>query len=1525
MHNPMTSHTTSTSTSSSASSSSPETKTNPMTDASATAVVTSPKPKTPSTVQKWRHRRGSTSPYPYSKQKDSATGVVKALHSSFDDATTLYSSSFSSSSSLSLEEDITKVVFSQDKHASSKLKTKVAASLMATPKRKRAQDRSDLLLVPQDQLLPCSATTAVVTTTSTGKHLKLSGYTTEPQEEEEEPLQEEANTDSTATVSESSGTFPPTPHPHRNGVTQKTPLRFCPHTNKLRKTKGAAPTVLTPTRPPRSLGTNPGWTPAPPATAGSVLFSLPKTKAVPAPLPEDDKSNSSSPPTTPTFRFTSFPASLPRVEKPRSMSPIPPPLPFSTQTKQGGTPKSTALQRWNMCTAPQTQPTDQAEEKTPSASDAIRQKMMFSSSGNARRNPPEFKDRNDIATPCLTRRRIRRRSTPHSSFSPAPSLFGGKHATQEDEGVEQSKQDDDTEEMHVGNDASFSSLSEEGRENSTTVEQKKGDAIPTREIVPPGTTRKKQREEVNNNTTTTPGTAETIVAVGGATASTFYDNPISSTSSTLPKWFSPCGSGTDMAIMEDNHIHLPQDPHQRQYLLPSADLKEDEGRTIHARLFEDEYEEEEDNCATKNSSGTTNRKETEEEEDLGLMGRNEVICTRLNFNSLLSPVPPSSSMQKQGKKILGDDDECPFASLDGKLNYGDATSDAVRRERGDNLHHGESTPIFQHSSSLMHNTSQDVTQPYYDRDRTYSLESTVSTHPNTPHTPFRNVSRTYGDVDDTVTTTPANGAMFGTPSFHVGSTDTTVIRHRRNHLDHHHQATPREVHLQFHLDSSQCSPIEGPPDDEGGGNGDIDILRNSPHGSSSELVIETSEDHHCRDELLQPRLDSSSHSSPSSKSKSWRLPPSRFSNASGDDMMFHGETESCGLSSSNVSGSSSTTNGKTRKNRPMPDMSAFDGGATPRNKSSSKAQEQFGDDGDDNFATSASGAAALSSSVPQHLSPKLLCPPTPVRTPAWAHNESLLFFGRSDSLITTKVLAACPPQVLDGLSSLENSLLEDDNSGSNDDYGKPHGSFRTFSAVEEGSENESPGEGEISFSPRSMSLYPRRGSGDDSVRSGNGSFDYSSASTRERTFSSATQNGADDLRSSGHQTEQKSGRSGEVGSVISFDADFENLGLLGRGAFADVYKAQSKADNCLYAIKRNRRQFRGKRDRDRAMAEVQTMQRLQSACAPNNHGNAASNNNGKGRNSYGLFLLFFIRAWQEDGYFFCQTELCCRESCLQMIVSLSSQWNTAKRKYPSLLRNLPSHWTNPTVDDDPGGRLVPEPTVWKLCHDISAGLSHIHSHGMVHYDIKPTNIYFHLHNRLGTMCKIGDFGLAGDAGVVEDGQEGDTKYMAQELLSSSVKHPSADMFSLGLTLYEIALTGTWELPTEGPRWHELRSGSHTLRLAPTRSQDLSNLIQRLISPEREKRPSADDILDNIRQVRQAGTMNDKFLTDYVRDVEEFDLRQERRLVSNQRDGYQRRSTPTGPLLSRNSRGLESEALYDVRTPTPDSSTKFFGV
>lgn len=140
-----------------------------------------------------------------------------------------------------------------------------------------------------------------------------------------------------------------------------------------------------------------------------------------------------------------------------------------------------------------------------------------------------------------------------------------------------------------------------------------------------------------------------------------------------------------------------------------------------------------------------------------------------------------------------------------------------------------------------------------------------------------------------------------------------------------------------------------------------------------------------------------------------------------------------------------------------------------------------------------------------------------------------------------------------------------------------------------------------------------------------------------------------------------------------------------------------------------------------------------------------------------------------------------------------------------------------------------------------AGLAHIHSCDVVHLDIKPANLLISAKG----VIKIGDFGMAASVGSKED-KEGDNKYMAGELLDNCVLQPSADIFSLALTLYEASYSeqqlrdGSICLPTRGETWRALREGR-----APTlrhRDPAFAALVAAAMSPEPAQRPSAIDIL-----------------------------------------------------------------------------------
>ena len=88
--------------------------------------------------------------------------------------------------------------------------------------------------------------------------------------------------------------------------------------------------------------------------------------------------------------------------------------------------------------------------------------------------------------------------------------------------------------------------------------------------------------------------------------------------------------------------------------------------------------------------------------------------------------------------------------------------------------------------------------------------------------------------------------------------------------------------------------------------------------------------------------------------------------------------------------------------------------------------------------------------------------------------------------------------------------------------------------------------------------------------------------------------------------------------------------------------------------------------------------------------------------------------------------------------------------------------------------------------EIADALDYAHLHGVIHRDIKPANILIDHHGR----ALLADFGIAQSASRA--GQEalslGTLRYMSPEQLEGKTVDPRADIFSLGVVLYE-TLTG----------------------------------------------------------------------------------------------------------------------------------------
>ena len=123
--------------------------------------------------------------------------------------------------------------------------------------------------------------------------------------------------------------------------------------------------------------------------------------------------------------------------------------------------------------------------------------------------------------------------------------------------------------------------------------------------------------------------------------------------------------------------------------------------------------------------------------------------------------------------------------------------------------------------------------------------------------------------------------------------------------------------------------------------------------------------------------------------------------------------------------------------------------------------------------------------------------------------------------------------------------------------------------------------------------------------------------------------------------------------------------------------------------------------------------------------------------------------------------------------------------YAISMEYFPSHTlSGETPDDTP----MPLDKLLRYSHDMATGMTVAHQAGVIHRDLKPANV---LVNDEG-LLKIVDFGVAaaassGDTQLTKTGYViGSPKYMAPEQILGKKVDETADIYSIGVIMYEMA-------------------------------------------------------------------------------------------------------------------------------------------
>ena len=151
-------------------------------------------------------------------------------------------------------------------------------------------------------------------------------------------------------------------------------------------------------------------------------------------------------------------------------------------------------------------------------------------------------------------------------------------------------------------------------------------------------------------------------------------------------------------------------------------------------------------------------------------------------------------------------------------------------------------------------------------------------------------------------------------------------------------------------------------------------------------------------------------------------------------------------------------------------------------------------------------------------------------------------------------------------------------------------------------------------------------------------------------------------------------------------------------------------------------------------------------------------------------------------------------------------------------------------------KMLPPDEILRIGRAIASALDYAHAHGVIHRDVKPSNIFMSTDNRI----VLGDFGLALEMQQGSSGEVfGTPHYISPEQVRrSSDATPKSDLYSLGVILYEM-LTGVVPFddmsPTSVALQHITQEPPKPRSINPQLSVETENILLKALSKDPDER------------------------------------------------------------------------------------------